>query len=129
MKNLCYTRADNSVAIGHPGSVLSAMTGTGGFVRPENVDREIAKHLLKTEEDMAGFRVDWKEWFTSRLPTARDARVRLFIEGVAFGGLTETEALHAIDGKDRPDDCVDCHIIEDTDLPDRYFRSAWEWSD
>ena len=128
MKKLCYRRADNSIVIGSPSQeIMEIITGAGGLIRPERIDREVAKFLIDVSNETE-FQADWVEFLRVRIGSAKEVAARAWVEGLCYGGLTEAAFLARVDAKDRPDDCVGCQIVEDSDLPsDRYFRNAWEW--
>ena len=130
MKKICYRRADNSVVVGVPGrQIMGIVTGSGGLVKPEDIDWEVAKFLIVVSNE-AEFKADWAEFLRVRVGSAREVAVRAWVEALCYGGLTEAEFLARVGAKDCPDDCVSHQVIEDSDLPtDRYFRDAWEWSD
>ena len=115
MKVLCYVRADKSVAIGHLNhDLIALMMGTGFGWEQDRIDYEINKWVNPPAPEVG---------LSSAIATA-------YINGIANGGMTESEAIDLIKAKDTPSDCSECHIIEDSDLQtDRYFRNAWEWSD
>ena len=130
MKKLCYRRADNSVAIGSPSPrIMGIITGSGGLVKPEKIDWEVAKFLVDVSNETE-FQADWAEFLRVRIGSAREVVFRAWVEGLCYGGLTEAEFLSRVGAKDCPEDCVSHQVIEDADLPsDRYFRDAWEWED
>ena len=129
MEVFIYKRADDSIVIRHPLSgTVDTMMGDGGKIAPSDVERTIAKKMITTETE-AEFKRGWEAFLEARKGTPKEVIARDVIEGVAFGGLTRTEALRRIAAK-VPSGCVNCATVDDTDLPnDRYFRSAWEWSD
>lgn len=150
MHKLCYVLSDHSVVIGDPGeSAMDALTGSGGLIEPESIGREVAKHLIRTKADEEQFKAGWELFLEPHLGTPREQSVRYFMEGCAFGGLTEASALEAIAGKDKRSNCISYRIVEEADLPyhtvgngdptheactdpdchDRYFRNAVEDSD
>ena len=129
MEVFIYKRADDSIVVRHPLSVtVDTMTGDGGEIPRSDVERAIAKKMITTETE-AEFNRGWEAFLAARKGTPPEVIARDMIEGVAFGGLTRTEALRRIAAK-VPSGCVHCATIDATDLPsDRYFRNAWEWSD
>lgn len=130
-KRLLFIRADKSVAISSiDPKVLAALTGSGGVVRSDKVEWEIAKHFITNDADSAACKADHVAFLAPHIGSAREVAVRAWVMGITNGGLTETEALATLDAFSRPSDCDSCETIEDTDLPtDRYFRDAWTWSD
>ena len=90
------------------------MTGGGGLIRPDQVEREIGKRVN---------------------PPAPEVGISLeaattFVNGIASGGMTEAAAIEAIQAKGRPDGTVNHHVVDENQVPDdRTFRNAWEWSD
>lgn len=128
---MIYKRVDNSVAIGSASlKTLAILTGTGGFVSPDNIDREVAKLCMMTEADTKAFALSWQEFLKTKLGTPRELVVRTFVRGLCFGGFTEDEALTCILHRDYPSDCTPVAIVEGETLPsDRYFREAWTWED
>jgi hypothetical protein len=128
MKCLMYRIADG-VAIGTVSEgVLAAMMGGGGMVQADQIDREVAKFLMETKEDEALLRTSVADLLALKAGPY-EVIVRAFVEGLCSGGLTEAEALRRIAAKDEPTACLECVVIDTTDLPsDRYFRDAWEWS-
>jgi len=115
MKILCYVRADKSVGIGHIShNLLALMMGDGYGWEQDRIDYEINKWVNPPAPEVG---------LSSAIATA-------YVNGIAKGGMTEDEAIDLIKAKFTPSYCVECHIIEDSDLQtDRYFRTAWEWSD
>ena len=129
MKILVYKRADNSIAFGAVApQTLAAMTGSGGLIPVANIEMQIARHMM-TVDNQAEYDADWEAFLAGRIGTPREVAVRAWIEGVARGGLTETEAYRRIYAKNCPSDCIAYELGEDDAMPDRYFRNAWEWSD
>jgi hypothetical protein len=129
MKCLMYRVADG-VAIGMVSQgVLAVMMGGGGMVKADQIDREVAKFLMETKDDEALLRTSVADLLTLRAGP-REVAARAFVEGLCVGGLTEAEALRRIAARDQPEVCLECVVIDTTDLPsDLYFRDAWEWSD
>ena len=112
MKCLIYSRDDGGVSVGHISqTVLAAMTGAGGLIRADRVDREIDKFVNPPSPE-TGISV---------------SVATVYVNGLATGGMTETAAIEAIRAKDQPVGSSACYIKEDTDIPaDRTFRDAWE---
>ena len=124
-------RLSDAISIGRVSEkVLAVMTGAGGAVREDQIDREVAKFLIQDKDDEQLLKSSVSLLLEKRAGPFEVA-VRRFIEACCFGGLTEDEALMVIARKDAPETGLEhIEIIEDTDLPsDRYFRNAWEWSD
>lgn len=130
-KRLLFIRPDKSVAVSSLDSkALSALTGSGGMVKAEHVEWEIAKHFITSDADSEACKADHVAFLAPHIGSAREVAVRAWVMGITNGGLTEAEALAVFDGFIRPSDCTSCKTIEDTDVPtDRTFRDAWEWED
>jgi len=129
-KKMVYIREDRTIAVGNPSSTaISALTGSGGLVREANIEWEIAKHFIANDADAASCKANHVSFLAPHIGSAREVAVRAWVVGITRGGMTEGEALAALDAFSRPADCTSCEVVEDTDLPtDRYFRDAWEWS-
>jgi hypothetical protein len=121
VKIFCYINPDNSIQYGLINwSLVALMTGPGRGDSPEAITQEVDK-LVNPPSPEVG----------RSLQVATE-----FYEGVAFGGLTEDEALRRIAAKDTPAGCV-LHIEDESVLPAERaergirptFRDAWEWSD
>jgi hypothetical protein len=131
MKVIVFLRDDNSVAISHISSViLDALTGSGEFIQESRIEQEIAKHLIGSDSDSEkAYAVNWENFLTSKKGSDREIKARRFVEGLARGGLSESEAIVIMADFTIPDDCTSYQIAEDTEIPtDRYFRNSWEWS-
>lgn len=111
MKHLLYV-VPGGVAIGSfSRQVLDAMTGDGGLIRPDQVDREVDKFVNPPE---------------GQRRLSREVAEK-YTEGIAFGGMTEAEAIQTICDKDKPVESTAVHVIEEAGIPaDRTFRGAWE---
>ena len=111
MKCLIYSRDDGGVSVGHISqTVLAAMTGAGGLIRADRVDREIDKFVNPPSPETG-------------IPISV---ATTFVNGIATGGMTEAAAIEAIRAKDQPAG-VTTFVRDDTDIPaDRTFRAAWE---
>jgi hypothetical protein len=131
MKVIVFLRDDNSVAISHISSViLDVLTGSGEFIQESRIEQEIAKHLIGSDSDSEkAYAVNWENFLTSKKGSDREIKARRFVEGLARGGLSESEAIVIMADFTIPDDCTSYQIAEDTEIPtDRYFRNSWEWS-
>ena len=88
---------------------FQAMVGTGGLVRPDRMDDEIAKLV-------AG--------------GATSSVANSYIQGIAYGGLNEADALELLFNIRPPEGTIRHFICErDSLLSDRAFRDAWECSE
>lgn len=126
MKCVVYLQVDGSVAIDSPSnSFMAAVTGSGGLIRTESVEREVAKRLLETPDDAAAFKVSWEDFLTPKIGTPAEVKARKWANTICYGGLSEEEALELI-AVNTSLDIVSHRIIEHSTLPDRYFREAWE---
>ena len=130
-------RTPDGVAIGSVSTkVLDAMMGDGGMVLEEQIDREVAKFLIETKSDEVLLKTSVADLLTLKAGPY-EVVVRAFINGLCTGGLTEAEALRRIAAKDEPELCLECVVIDETELPlenaDRGskvvtdFRDAWVW--
>ena len=129
MKFIVHRRNDHSVKIGMPSpTTLEAMTGSGGLIPVDSMEKNIAGHML-TVDNQAEYDAGWEAFLEARKGTDRELAIRAWAEGIIYGGLTEEEALRRIYAKNTDADCVGYELIENTDLPDRYFRNAWAWSE
>lgn len=62
-----------------------------------------------------------------------EGKHRAFLTAVAYGGVTEDEAIELIRAKDDPVGCLSCRVIDDSELPaeqalrgvEPTFRAAW----
>ena len=135
MNLICHVRSGNPVAItSWNRDHQNLMTGAGGwYPSGTNIEREIAKKLIEnTTASNDEFTADWQAFLNARKGTTKELKARSYVEAMAYGGLTEAEAVAIFEAGacDSLGDCVSHAIIQDTDLPtDRYFRDAWEWSD
>ena len=130
-KKFVFIRDDKSIAIGNPDSnVLAALTGSGGIVKSDKVEWEIAKHFITNDADSAACKADHVAFLAPHIGSAREVAVRAWVVGINRGGLSESEAYDVWFAFRNPVGCTSYQVVEDTALPtDRYFRSAWEWSD
>jgi len=129
MKVIVYRRNDQSVKLGIVAPpTLAAMTGSGGLIPVDGIEQAIAGHMLNVG-NQAEFDAGWEAFLEARKGTARELVIRAWVEGLARGGLTETEAYRRMYEKNLDADCVGYELVEDDAMPDRYFRNAWEWSD
>lgn len=105
-KRFIGTDVSGRVLHGKPNLALVAiMTSGGGLIPAEKVEYEISKHVNGGVPE----------------PVAR-----AFIEGVAFGGLTENEAIGRIAAKDMPE-AVAVSVVDFKGLPSsKMFFDAWE---
>ena len=125
-KRIVYVLPDG-VSIGYPSDwALALMTGNGGFIREENINREIAKHCIRSKADEAAFKTSWENFYVSISNNPNVPALRSFMDGICFGGLTEDEAIARIQAKDQEAETIAHHFCTATDLPDRTFRDAWE---
>jgi|TARA_R100001086_G_scaffold224852_1_gene142921 hypothetical protein len=110
MKVQVHNRNDGGITISHfSPSLLAAMTGSGFGWSQERIDYEVGKFVAAGKSDSV---------------------IRPYMEAVANGGVTESQAIELIRAKNDKAGRLGSTVIEDTDLPsDRYFRNAWEWSD
>lgn len=137
MHCLIYIQADDSIRVGNPSQdILNIMTGSGkGFdigELPWEIIKRSAPSHFKRADRLALYQRYLDDTLTAEEGASfTDWEIRLspYYNGLADGGLSEVDAIAAIRLKDEPDDCVRCLVMEDADLPDRYFRDAWEWSD
>ena len=92
------------------------LTTTGGAISLQDVDWEITKQMRGQEALPIA---DWQ---------ARLAVATRWASALAFGGLTEQQALELIRDRDGPSDRVRTEIVEVSAIvaQDRYFRKGWE---
>lgn len=137
MKCLMY-RTPAGVEIGTVSEeILAVMMGGGGMVQEQQIDREVAKFLIETREDEALLRTSVADLLTLKAGP-HEVVVRAFVNGLCTGGLTEAEALRRIAAKDEPELCLECVVIDATQLPSENadrgamivtdFRDAWVWN-
>lgn len=94
--------------------LLSLMTGNGHGWDADRIAYEVGKFTNPPSPEV-GKSVDV---------------VQPYINALARGGVTESQAIELIRAMSDKSDCAGCVVAEDTDLPsDRYFRNAWEWED
>ena len=107
---LLYVQSDGTLNIGRPApKAWAALIGSGGLIRPEDIDYETTKQVSGGIDE---------------------AVARRWAEACANGGLTEAEALELIRDRDASTATARTVFVKDADLPtDRTFRGAWEWSD
>ena len=140
MKTNLWTQPDGSVATDTPTkAALAILQGEGGWFKLEDMEREIAKHLIigpdkavmkaLTEE----FQADWQAFLDARKGTPQEIVARRFVEAFTHGGLSEAEAFDVLDTKNRPAEYTSCRVIDVEDLPaERFerpvpaFRNAWK---
>ncbi len=118
MKVIAYSRPNGRMEVYAPAAkTLAAMMGGGGLVSEDQVDYEIEKFVHPKDREGN---------ILSGLP---EPVARAFIEGIAFGGMTEDQAIAALQAKDVPPDAVDVQVIPRVSLlASREFRKAWRWS-
>lgn len=106
-KRFIGTDANGKVLHGKPNLALVAvMMAQGGLVEKDNVEREIEKHVKAGIPE----------------PVARS-----FIMGIAFGRLSEDEAVARIAAKDMPAGSTGVRVVDFEGLPaDKAFFEAWE---
>jgi len=105
-KRIVCEKSDGVVIRVPSPQTLRALTGTGGLVRPKQVDEEVAKFVAD-----------------GVTPSVANS----YIQGITFGGLSEADALELLFNI-RPPEGTIRHFIceEDNLLSDRTFRDAWE---
>ena len=129
MKVIVYHRNDQSVKIGNLApTTLPAMTGSGGLISVDSIEKNIAGHML-TVDTQTEYDAGWEAFLEARRGSDRELVIRAWVEGMARGGLTEEEAYRRLYAKNADADCVGYELIEADALPDRYFRNAWAWSE
>lgn len=69
-----------------------------------------------------------KAWRPDLLARAREELATRWVEALAHGGLTETEAVTLIGERDRPAGSLAMELADPADLPERYYRAAWRRS-
>jgi hypothetical protein len=67
-------------------------------------------------------------WRSDLKPEAREILARRWVDAMADGGLTETEAITLIGERDRPHGSTSMELIDPSELPERYYREAWRRS-
>jgi hypothetical protein len=135
MKSLIRVFADGYIKIRSPSpTLLAAMTGNGGLFAPEQIEREVAKHLIMDEATTLEFQQGWEAFLDRRRGTAEELVARNLIEGASYGGLTENDALARIWAQNPRSNVVSTHeveqeIVNNPQLEERRgFRDAWIWS-
>ena len=117
MKVNCHKKADGGVSIHYPTSeVFALLTGTGYGWSDDRITYEASKFMKSKADGGPGYSEAMStEWVTA----------------VGRGGLSEVAAQDLVRRRiDERHSYAASEVLEDTDLPtDRYFRSAWEWSD
>lgn len=109
-KRIIYTRRNGSVAVCAPSHWCLGFMSCGGMWsdRPRGyVDVQIERQIA-----------------AGHLP---DAAAR-FARALAFGGVTEREAIEIIKDRDCGHLGVAHELIDPSELPDRWFRDAWRRS-
>ena len=117
MKVNCHKKADGGVSIHYPTpEVLALLTGTGYGWSDAQIADEVAKFMVARADGGPGYSEAMStEWMTA----------------VGRGGLSAVAAQDLVRRRiDERRSYEASEVLEDTDLPtDRYFRSAWTWSD
>ena len=127
---IIFSKDGGGVTVSDQNPLLISHMQTGGVFRPEDVDREIAKHMAENEEDYAALKLDAQAFHDSVVDHPRYVTVRRFVEACTVGGVSAAEARQIIAAMFQKPGTTLVAEIEDTDLPsDRYFRDAWEWED
>lgn len=106
-KRIISTRPDGGLYVTHPSPwALNVMTGAGGAIAPERIESQIASKVARGVGAQAA---------------------RTLVEALAFGDLTEAEAIAAIQATDVPTDGANPEVREQADLPtDETFNDAWQ---
>ena len=127
---IIFAKDDGGIKISDQNPVLIAQMETGGIFRPENIDREVAKHLAENDDDYAALKLDAQAFHDSVVDRSRYAVVRRFVEACTVGGVSAADARQIIAAMFQKPGTTLVAEVEDADIPtDRYFRNAWEWSD
>ena len=127
---IIFSKDGGGIKISDQNPILISQMQTGGIFRPEDVDREIAKHLAENEDDYAALKLDAQAFHDSVVDRPRYAVVRRFVEACSAGGVSTADARQIIAAMFQKSGTTLVAEVEDSDIPtDRYFRNAWEWSD
>jgi len=106
-KRIVSTRPDGGLYITLPTTwALGVMTGAGGAIEPGRIESQIASKVARGIAPQAA---------------------RTFVEALVFGGLTEDEAIAAIQATDVPADGANPEVRDESEFPaSAVFSDAWQ---